>query len=288
MRQTSFMRMKRLSSVVCCMTTVLLLSSCYSSTVTVGDMNPSDPAVEVATAHDAHFIGGLIGHPKREASDYVGDNKNYRVKQYTSFVDGLLSSITAGIYTPTTTKFYLPYGVAAPQIKKKGLPVVFGIRTGLNMASMKHDLDQFESAIYDEDISMKLGFNIGIILDIPVNKSFYIQPGLYYSQKGAKYEQRYLRSDYSDEFTAKLNYLLLPILGSYRYNITEDLQLQVNAGPFVGYDFSDTEEVDAGIHGGIGVLLTKHFYVGAGYEHGFIAHSEQYTRNLLVNIGYNF
>lgn len=88
---------------------VLTFSSCYNSSVCVGDMKADDPAVKVNTVHNPHFLYGLIGHKKAEASKYVGDAKSYRVKRSQSFVDGLLSSITFGIYTPTTTTFYVPF-----------------------------------------------------------------------------------------------------------------------------------------------------------------------------------
>lgn len=99
---------KKLISGVCGVCAMLLLSSCYSSTVTVGSMRANDPAVCVNTVHNAHFIVGLAGHKKIKASTYVGKEKNFKVKRYQSFVDGLLSYITFGIYTPTTTKFYVP------------------------------------------------------------------------------------------------------------------------------------------------------------------------------------
>ena len=86
----------------------LLMQSCYCSTVCVGDMKPDDPAVCVNTVHNPHFIGGLVGGKDIEGKDYVAGKQNYKFKKYHSFVDLLLGSITLGIYTPTTTKIYLP------------------------------------------------------------------------------------------------------------------------------------------------------------------------------------
>lgn len=269
---------------VSCLTTILLLSSCYSSTFNVGELSSTEPVVEAATAHDAHFLGGLIGSTKREAKDYVGDNKNYRVKQYQSFVDGLLGGITMGIYTPTTTKFYLPYGVAVPQNQKTpGLPVKLGIRGGLNLSTMSDGGD---------DVSSKLGFNAGIILDVPISHTLYFQPGLYFSQKGYKIEGSYAGHDYSEKIN--LSYLEMPLLVSYHYNVLDDVQLQPFAGPFIGITVSKDDDMtlgsshesfDAGIQFGIGATYLSHYYVSLGYEMGFV---ENGTRNLFVNIGYNF
>jgi Bor protein. len=279
-----------------CMTTILLLSSCYSTTVSVGDMKTTDPAVEVATVHNAHFVDGLVNSVKREAKDYVGENKSYRVKQYQSFVDGLLAGVTLGIYTPTTTKYYLPYGVAAPKIKAKGngIPVTFGVRGGLNLSTMSFEHDA-------TGIKGKTSFNAGLIVDIPLSKDFYIQPGLYYSKKGCKEDYEY----YWDETIIKvegkwsLSYIEMPILASYHYDIIDDVQLQINAGPFVGLSVINNiaenggkAQVDFGMQVGAGVLLAKHYYAGVGYDWGFLKQNNMgvkaTTRNFFVNIGYNF
>lgn len=100
--------MKKIVSMVLGLGIVLSLSSCYNSSVCVGDMKVDDPAMEVNSVSNPHFIGGLIGHKKVEASKYVGDAKSYCVKRSQSFLDGALSAITFGIYTPTTTTFYVP------------------------------------------------------------------------------------------------------------------------------------------------------------------------------------
>lgn len=85
-----------------------MLQSCYSSTVCVGNMKKDTPAVCVNTVHNPHFISGLVGSKDVAGKDYVANYESYKVKHYRSFVDGLLSSITMGIYTPSTTKIYLP------------------------------------------------------------------------------------------------------------------------------------------------------------------------------------
>ena len=84
-----------------------MLSSCYTASTYVGNMNENTPEVEVKTVHHSHFLNGLIGNGKVKAQDY-GVGENYKVKHMLSFVDGLLSGITFGIYTPSTSKIYVP------------------------------------------------------------------------------------------------------------------------------------------------------------------------------------
>ena len=49
-----------------------------------------------------------VGNTKMEAKEYVGDAENYVIKNSWTFLDGFLNILTWGIYTPTTTTFYVP------------------------------------------------------------------------------------------------------------------------------------------------------------------------------------
>lgn len=100
--------MKKFFFAVCMLCSILMLSSCYSSSVCMGNMKPETPCVKIATVHNHHFISGLAGEGKIRAKDYMEGEKDYKVKHQITFLDGLLSSITMGIYTPSTTKFYVP------------------------------------------------------------------------------------------------------------------------------------------------------------------------------------
>jgi hypothetical protein len=86
------------------------LSSCYNNRILVGDVTADEPVVEVQKQWNSHWLYGLI--PSASAtlnpSKYVGGRANYVVKTSTSFVNGLVGSLTWGIYTPTTTTFYVP------------------------------------------------------------------------------------------------------------------------------------------------------------------------------------
>lgn len=101
--------MKKASLAAVALIATFMLSSCYSSSVSVGSIKKSDDLEHVATVHNSHFLYGLIGKKQVKAERYV-DGPNYLIKRHQSFVDGLLSCITFGIYTPTTTKFYEPEG----------------------------------------------------------------------------------------------------------------------------------------------------------------------------------
>ena len=86
----------------------MIMSSCYSTTFCVGDISPIDPALSVKTIHNAHFLVGLVNGKEVAVNKYVAGEANYKIKHYRSIEDYFLSIITLGIYTPTTTTFYLP------------------------------------------------------------------------------------------------------------------------------------------------------------------------------------
>lgn len=86
----------------------LMMSSCYSSSVFYGSVTPDTPVKKVETRHNSHFFNGLIGEGKVRKKNVLEGVKDYKVKHQITFLDGLLGGITGGIYTPSTTKFYIP------------------------------------------------------------------------------------------------------------------------------------------------------------------------------------
>jgi len=102
--------MKRNLIAICLAGFALLLASCNATTICVGDMPPKNPAVCVQTLHSHHYLGGLISSKSKDikGAEYVMGQDSYKVKNYHSFVDCLVSGITFFIYTPTSTKIYLP------------------------------------------------------------------------------------------------------------------------------------------------------------------------------------
>ena len=98
--------MKKITLCTLFISTTMLYTSCYNVSTCV-NMNGEDPAVLVNTVHNSHYIYGLVGHPNVNASKYTSGEK-YKVRTYQSFIDALISAITFGIYTPSTTEFYEP------------------------------------------------------------------------------------------------------------------------------------------------------------------------------------
>jgi len=78
----------------------VMLTSCYSYTTVVGQ---GAQGSQQTKAKNHYLIGGIVPVGVSDAKQLAGEAQNYTVKTEMSFVDGLLSAITGGIYTPTTT-----------------------------------------------------------------------------------------------------------------------------------------------------------------------------------------
>jgi hypothetical protein len=109
------------------------------------------------------------------------------------------------------------------------------------------------------DYSSELGFSIGLIADIRLVKNFYLQTGLNYARINVKNKfsgeytdefeyssTTYLKGDAYDKFTEKysLSYLEIPFTFSYRFKLSDKINWQINAGPYIGYGISGKCEVD--------------------------------------------
>lgn len=179
-----------------------------------------------------------------------------------------------------------------------------GLRSGINISSFGGDWD----------LGSRIGFNFGVVVDAPLVKDFYLQSGLFVTQKGGKEKEDGV------EMEVDPIYLQIPVLASFRYNFNSATQLQINFGPYFAYGISgdckisrsggsDTfdffgddddqfggKRFEAGLQIGAGVTINK-FYIGGAYEFGLTDASKisDYSddmkgknSNFMINVGYNF
>jgi len=78
----------------------VLLTSCYTLTFSVGE--GAKTGVEVKEKNH-YLIYGLAPIKTSDPSKMAGGATNYTVTIEHTFIDGLLMSLTWGIYSPTTT-----------------------------------------------------------------------------------------------------------------------------------------------------------------------------------------
>lgn len=96
------------------------LTSCYNTRLLVGSVKAEEPMVAVNTQWCNQFLFGLIPgtNATMKPSDYV-NSSSYVVRTHTTFLNGLVSGVTFGIYTPTQTTYYLPTSAAAQNMQEK-------------------------------------------------------------------------------------------------------------------------------------------------------------------------
>ncbi len=190
----------------------------------------------------------------------------------------------------------------------------FGIKTGLNISNTNI-----------KNYSPKAGINIGAFLDVNFSRKLFLRAGLDYTTKGAKYSENLISSPISfgysswgygmgiTYFTGKmsgsytLNYLQLPLTIGYRFPVSKNINLTVNAGGYISgglsskvkyhtdgtysrmdevfwvndedtwdnsWDNSGLERFDYGIMGGIGAEYKK-FIFNINYEIGLNSLTER-------------
>jgi len=77
-----------------------LLTSCFTHTYNVGRGAQSGVSV---TERNHYLIGGLVPLATSDPAQMAEGAQDFNVRTRLSFVDGLLSGLTFGIWTPTTT-----------------------------------------------------------------------------------------------------------------------------------------------------------------------------------------
>lgn len=99
-----------------------------------------------------------------------------------------------------------------------------------------------------EDTKMKLGYTFGVGVDYAITDMWAIQSGLNITAKGWKSEFKDEDKDGKEvKVTNKFNpiYLELPILAAVKFDLTDNMKLVVNAGPYLALGLGGKASMDA-------------------------------------------
>ena len=115
--------------------------------------------------------------------------------------------------------------------------VSFGVKAGFSLAGMTSKNVITDNTPYEANTKTLPAFHAGIIADISLAKNFSLQPGLFYSAKGAKLHQ--ITTGPADETekvvsTARLNYLELPVNFLYKRALGPG-KIFAGFGPYLAY-----------------------------------------------------
>lgn len=78
----------------------VMMTSCYTVTATIGN---GPQTGERVVGHNHFLIAGLLPVGTANVKEMAGGAKDYQITVKHTFIDGLLASLTGGLYTPTTT-----------------------------------------------------------------------------------------------------------------------------------------------------------------------------------------
>ncbi len=190
----------------------------------------------------------------------------------------------------------------------------FGAYTGLNMSNVKTFVkgsdvtDEMKDFVKEsnKDQNMRLGFQIGGVVEWELSEVITLNTGVAFSQYGTTSKD----GDYSSNMT--LNYLQIPVTAAYKWELNNNLSLFGQAGLYGGYAISgkvtekedgekdseslsfgsdeendDLSALDFGAIFGAGVEFNK-FRVGVNYNWGFanLSNADQDNGDLDVKSGW--
>ena len=198
-------------------------------------------------------------------------------------------------YNPRTD--HLDYGYHQ---KDAGTPY-YGFRIGPAFSYVNSDDKRLDGG------NWQTGLNVGVVAGIPLSNTqpLYLETGLSYIEKGGKKDL-----DNGKKMTYDLNYLEIPVVLKYKYNIDPHFSIQPQFGGYFGVgvggkikNFQDREaqssfnddnfrRLDGGLRLGCGVAYDM-FYCDLTYDIGLanICHDTfdtSHNGSLQLNFGVNF
>lgn len=188
-----------------------------------------------------------------------------------------------------------------PRHDTRSSDAYFGLRIGPSFSFVSSDDSNLNGG------NWKTGLNVGMVAGIPLSYSqpLYLEPGIFYTEKGGK---KNLES--GKKMTYSLNYIEIPVVLKYKYNVTPSFSIQPELGGYfaVGVSgktknfqereavdsFSDTmfKRTDGGLRIGCSAAYDL-FYCELVYDLGLanICHDTfdtSHNGNLQLNVGVNF
>ena len=92
----------------------------------------------------------------------------------------------------------------------------------------------------------RLSYKAGLAVDIPVSGHWAVQPALYFVQKGSNFSG-YYGSEQIVPVTLdnRLSYFELPVYGAFKMDLSDEMQLNIKAGPYVAWGVVGKAHVSA-------------------------------------------
>ncbi|UKT62820.1 porin family protein [Pedobacter mucosus] len=139
---------------------------------------------------------------------------------------------------------------AFAQTTMTGSDARFGIKAGVNLARF-HASGTNGNTSYNDNVKDNVGFNVTAFADFGVGNNFFIQPGVSLQNKGAKFESTNAVTAGNSTTTivstnkTSLMTIEVPINAVFRIPTGNAGAIQINAGPYVGFNISGKNKVES-------------------------------------------
>ncbi|MDE6716167.1 MAG: PorT family protein [Muribaculaceae bacterium] len=119
---------------------------------------------------------------------------------------------------------------------KKTLTI--GVRASLTSSNVSPNYNEIFSDVWSTAGDWGYGFNAGVVANLNIRNYFAIQPGIFFSNKcyDTKISTVSLVTDYASnvERHSRFYYLQIPIMASFKMNLIKNVELLMEAGPYLG------------------------------------------------------
>jgi hypothetical protein len=125
-----------------------------------------------------------------------------------------------------------------------------GIKGGLSVSALQSSNEEYRPFLGYEVAWVQhgtsnpiLGLQLGVFYRIKLSNSFSLQPELYFSQRGYKFDQIQL---YNTSYRLNINYLEVPILFEYKIPVDWSFRPGIIIGPFIALKLNSNKKIKIG------------------------------------------
>lgn len=126
--------------------------------------------------------------------------------------------------------------------------ITAGVRLGITNSTQGMNLEQTYANIKQANIDWGTGFELGAVVNLNIRNYFTLQPGFFFQNKS--YDVTLIESNFNaGELTnsfehSRFYYFQIPILASFRFNLSNDIQWTADFGPYFGFGLGGNTKVE--------------------------------------------
>lgn len=146
--------------------------------------------------------------------------------------------------------------------------LTFGIRAGLNSSGISTNYTALQPELIQSNFYWRSGFQAGGVADLNIRKFLALQVGLFWENRS--YDSSMMAATAQEDYMGSLfahtrfNYISIPVLLSFRFNIIPQAIWSVDAGCYWAHGISGKKKMDS--------------YIAFGEEEGQLVFDHQISR----------